>query len=147
MRQSQLVGVFRDQVIFSATKTENGTKHPIIELVEQNVAAVPYQSWNFKEEIVDENKLKDMFYSQLSKTKIGIPVPPPPREKWETVPEQTPCDSEAEKEALHDLIISSEPGSIFAVYGKPGTGKTFFVNNSHDEKCPIGLIPKLENKG
>jgi len=88
-----------------------------------------------------------MFYSQLSKTKFVTPVPPPPKEKWETVPEQTPCDSESEKKALHDLIISSEPGSGFAVHGKPGTGKTLFVNNSHDEKGHIGLIPKLENKG
>jgi len=74
-----LVAVFRDQVICSATKTENGTKHPKIEIAEQTLCAkVPFHSWNFKEEIVNENKLKDMFYSQLSKTKIVIPVLLPP---------------------------------------------------------------------
>ena len=135
---AHLLSVFRDQVIF--WNFSEAPEPPFMEVARCDSETTAPHAWQFGEEIIKIEKLKQQFEAAEPTTKTS--PEPPTFCSFPVVPVRK-IISETERLALIETIAVGKK-CVF-VQGKAWTGKSTFITGIEPE-VP-GLIPRLEEMG
>ena len=116
--EAGLIGVFRDQIIFYGELSEDGSRHPILTEAENVMDVDLVESETFKEQKMNEAKVRKMFTRPERVTQLKPP------QIFSDIPHTTVTDRQAKIDTVQ--AIAKNGASVF-LSGTAGVGKSYTV--------------------